>query len=143
MPIKKTLKIYTVFYYTLLENKSLKDNITKYPFKCIYKIEPGRWRITNNQMLQSHQTGNKKTEKPHNSKRCLFLPNKERNKKPRQMPILIVSKVKQFINTPKWWFYLLVCLFVYLECYSTEYINWTKAFLYLELLPSCHFTTCH
>lgn len=49
--------------------------------------------------IQSHQTGNKKTENL-TSKRCLFLSNQERNKKLSQMPILIASKVKQFINTP-------------------------------------------
>lgn len=53
-------------------------------------------------------------EKPHESKRCLFVPNKERNKKPSQMPILIVSK---------WWFYLLACLIsFFLSAYLLTYL---------------------
>lgn len=68
-------------------------------------------RITNNQMIQSHQTGNKKMEKPHKSRRCLFLPNKERNKKPGQMPISIASKVKVYQHVQM--VVIFVCSFSY------------------------------
>lgn len=63
-------------------------------------MEPQRWRDTNNQMVPVHQTGSKTTEKPHKSKRCLFLPNKDRNKKLSQMPILIAFKVEQLLHIP-------------------------------------------